>query len=158
MDRASWEWTEEHPEVMGLSSMDEVDKVTSGHGVAAEIVAIADDWARAIAGNDPERIAGVMADEWVIVSERGISTKEEFLSFLRSGQLTHSMFEMVGDARIKEYGDTAILTARVVNTAHFGGQRFDADEWTTDVFVHREGRWLCVLSHITPALIQGENK
>lgn len=24
-------------------------------------------------------------------------------------------------------------------------------EWTTDVFVRRDDRWLCVLSHITPA-------
>jgi hypothetical protein len=39
--------------------MDEVDKVTSGNGVAAEIVAIADDWARAIAGNDAERTTDV---------------------------------------------------------------------------------------------------
>ena len=123
-----------------------------------ELLKIGADWAAAMVENDAERIGSYMADEWVIVSERGISTKEEFLSFVRSGQLTHSMFEMVGDARIKEYGDTAILTARVVNTAHFGEQRFDADEWTTDVFVHREGRWLCVLSHNTPALIQGENK
>jgi hypothetical protein len=55
-----------------------------------------------------------------------------------------------GEARIKVYGETAILSCRVVNTAHFGGQTFDADEWTSDVFVKRGGKWLCVLSHITP--------
>ena len=111
--------------------------------------------------NDADRIGSYMADEWVIVSERGVSSKEDFLAFVRSGQLTHSMFEMVGDARIREYGDTAVLTARVVNTAHFGGQRFDADEWTTEVFVKYDGKWLCVLSHITPTLKDfkpGENK
>jgi hypothetical protein len=43
------------------------------------------------------------------------------------------------------------VTGRVTNTAHHRGQRFDADEWTTDVFVRRDGRWLCVLSHITAA-------
>jgi len=123
-----------------------------------ELLKLGSDWATAMVANDAEQIGSYMADEWVIVSERGISTKEGFLSFVRSGQLTHSMFEMVGEARIKEYGDTAILTARVTNTAHFAGQQFDADEWTTDVFVRREGRWLCVLSHITPALKQGEIK
>ncbi|GAA3469249.1 hypothetical protein [Nonomuraea roseola] len=49
------------------------------------------------------------------------------------------------------YGDTALFTGRVTNTAHHLGRRFDADEWTTDVFVRRQGRWLCVLSHITAA-------
>ncbi|MFG2017151.1 hypothetical protein [Actinomadura geliboluensis] len=36
-------------------------------------------------------------------------------------------------------------------TRVYGGQRFDTDEWTTEVFVLRDGRWLCVLSHITAA-------
>jgi ketosteroid isomerase-like protein len=123
-----------------------------------ELLKIGADWAAAMVANDADLIGSYMADDWVIVSERGISAREEFLSFVRSGQLTHSMFEMVGDARIKEYGETAVLSARIVNTAHFGGQQFDADEWTTDVFVRRNGGWLCVLSHITPALNTGENK
>ena len=57
---------------------------------------------------------------------------------------------MIGDARVMVYGNTAVFTTRVVNTAHFGGQTFEADEWTSDVFVKRDGKWLCVLSHITP--------
>ena len=116
-----------------------------------QLLKLGEDWAASMVANDAEQIGSFMADDWVIVSERGMSAKEDFLAFVRSGQLTHSMFEMSGDARIKEYGDTAVLTARIVNTAHFGGQQFDADEWTTDVFVRRDGRWLCVLSHITTA-------
>ncbi len=121
-----------------------------------ELLALGENWAAAMVANDPDRIGCYMADEWVIVSERGIATKEDFLAFVRSGQLTHSKFGMSGEARIREYGDTAVLTARVVNTAHFGGDTFEADEWTTDVFVRRDGKWLCVLSHITPALNTGE--
>jgi ketosteroid isomerase-like protein len=123
-----------------------------------ELLRLGEDWAAAMVANDADQIGSFMADEWVMVSERGISKKEHFLEFVRSGQLTHSTFDMVGDARIKIYGDTAILSARIVNTAHFGGHQFDADEWTTDVFVKCDGRWLCVHSHITPALNSGENK
>ncbi len=115
-----------------------------------EIMRLGDSSAKAMVTNDADLIGSFMDDDWVMVSERGISTKEHFLGFVRSGQLTHSAFEMVGDARISIYGETAVMTARVVNTAHFGGQRFDADEWTSDVFVRSEGRWLCVHSHITP--------
>jgi ketosteroid isomerase-like protein len=129
--------------------------------IKPELLKLGEEWAAAMVANDADSIGSFMADDWVIVSERGIATKEEFLAFVRSGQLTHSMFEMRGDARIRQYGDTAVLTARVINTAHFGGQQFDADEWTTDVFVKRGGKWLCVLSHITPTLKDfkpGENK
>ena len=121
-----------------------------------ELLKLGEDWASAMVANDADRIGSFMRDEWVMVSERGISTKERFLEFVRSGQLTHSRFEMIGDAQIKIYGDTAVVTGRIVNTAHFGGQQFDADEWTSDVFVKREGQWLCVHSHITPALNSGE--
>ncbi len=120
-------------------------------GVRAELVAIDADWARAIVSNDAERIGSYMADDWMIVSESGVTSKEQFLSFVRSGELTHSAMDRVGEARIRVYGDIAVLTARVTNTAHYGGRRFDADEWTTSVFVRRDGHWLCVLSHITAA-------
>lgn len=123
-----------------------------------KLLKVAAAWAAAMVANDAKLIGDFMADEWVMVSERGISTKEHFLSFVESGQLTHSSFDMVGDARIKVYGDTAILVGRVVNTAHFGGQQFDADEWTSDVFVVRDGKWLCVHTHITPAGNNMENE
>jgi ketosteroid isomerase-like protein len=117
--------------------------------VHAELVAVADGWAAAIVSNDAERIAAFMADEWVMVSESGVSSREQFLSLVASGELTHSAMDLIGDARVRSYGDMALLTGRVTNTAHHQGHHFDADEWTTDVFVRRDSRWLCVLSHIT---------
>jgi ketosteroid isomerase-like protein len=116
----------------------------------ARLIGLAKDWAASIVANDPVRIAGFMADEWVIVSESGVASKEQFLSLIESGELTHSAMDLVTPPRVRVYGDAAVLTGRVTNTAHYQGTRYDADEWTTDVFVKRDGRWLCVLSHITP--------
>lgn len=129
------------------------DDTATGTDEAAReaLLANAQQWARAMASNDADRIGDFMADEWVIVSGSGIGSREQFLSMVRSGELTHSSFEQSDDARVRVYGDTAVLTARVTNTAHYRGQRFDADEWTTEVYVRRGGRWLCVLSHITAA-------
>lgn len=115
------------------------------------LAAVARDWAAAMVCDDAARIAQFMADDWVIVSESGISSRERFLSLIESGALTHSAFQLVGEPRIRVLGDSAVVTARVTNTAYYKGERFDADEWTTDVYVLREGRWLCVLSHITAA-------
>ncbi|MGG7102393.1 nuclear transport factor 2 family protein [Rhodococcus sp. 24CO] len=123
----------------------------TGDGALTEILAIHEQWSKAIVSNDAERIGRFMTDDWVIVSDSGITSKEQFLSIVRSGELTHSTFDRVTDARVRTYGDTAVLTARLTNTAHYRGQQFEADEWTTDVFVLRNGRWLCVLSHITAA-------
>ncbi|MFI8890562.1 nuclear transport factor 2 family protein [Streptomyces paradoxus] len=118
---------------------------------ALRLARLAEGWAEAIVSDDPQRIAAFMADEWVIVSDSGIDTREKFLSLVESGALTHSAMDLRTEPRIRVYGDTAVVTGRVTNTAHYQGERYDADEWTTDVFVRRQGRWLCVLSHITPA-------
>ncbi len=108
-------------------------------------------WSRAIVANDAEEIGSFMADEWVMVSERGVSSKEHFLSFVASGQLTHDSMELAELNSIRIFGDTAIMAARITNVAHFGGMTFNANEWTSDVFVKRNGEWKCVMTHITPA-------
>jgi ketosteroid isomerase-like protein len=122
-----------------------------GEDIVPELVDLSKDWAAAIVANDAARIAGFMADEWVIVSESGIDPKERFLSLIESGVLTHSAMDLRTRPRVRVYGDTAVVTGRVTNTAHYQGERYEADEWTTDVFVKRRDRWLCVLSHITSA-------
>ncbi len=120
--------------------------------IQEELLELSTDWARAMVSNDADWIGSFMAEDWLMVSERGVSDREHFLQFVRSGKLTHSDFEMVGEARVLDLGDSAVVIARIVNTAHFEGTRFDADEWTSDLFVKRGGKWLCVLSHITPVL------
>jgi uncharacterized protein (TIGR02246 family) len=131
--------------------MQRESEVGPDEAVHAPLLAMADEWAAAIVSDDAHRIAAFMAEDWVIVSASGIESRERFLALVESGALSHSAMARASEARIKVYGDVAVYTARVTNTAHYQGQRFDADEWTTDVFVRRDGRWLCVLSHITPA-------
>ncbi|GHB05801.1 hypothetical protein GCM10010346_31210 [Streptomyces chryseus] len=135
----------------GMGDSSASPKYPEDNVVHAQLLNAAKEWAAAIVSNDAALIARFMADEWVIVSESGITTKEQFLSLVRSGDLTHSAMEFTSRPRIRVHGDTAVFTARATNTAHYGGRRFDADEWTTDVFVHEGSRWLCVLSHITSA-------
>ncbi len=118
--------------------------------VEQEIIALSDAWSEAIVSDDADRIGEYMTDDWILVSWSGPTSREDFLSYVRSGVLGHSRMEGVGERRVRVHGDTAVLTVRVVSTAQFGGADIDADEWTTDVFVHRDGRWRCALTHITP--------
>lgn len=129
--------------------MAEEVRTSTSTEVDEELVTIVDAWARAIVSNDAARIADFMADDWVIVSETGVTTREQFMSFVSSGALTHSAMDRVGNARVRAYGDAAVITMQQTNTAHFDGRRFDADEWVTDVFMRRDERWRCVLSQIT---------
>lgn len=114
-----------------------------------EIYDVSEAWSAAIVANDADAIGSFMAEDWIMVSERGVSTKEHFLSFVASGALTHDSMEMADLGRIKIYGDTAVLVGRVTNVAHFGGQQFNANEWTSDVFRRTDAGWKCVITHIT---------
>ncbi|MFE3321140.1 nuclear transport factor 2 family protein [Nocardia sp. NPDC059195] len=113
------------------------------------LLAVLDEWQVAIVADDADRIGSYMADEWIMVSENGITTAEQFLAFVRSGDLTHSAMMRVGEPRIRYHGELALLTTRITNTAHYQGVRFDADEWTTDAFLRTDGRWRCLLTQIT---------
>jgi ketosteroid isomerase-like protein len=88
-----------------------------------------------------------------MISERGVSTKEHYIGLVRSGQLTHSSMDLAELSRVTVYGDMAVFVGRVTNTADFGGETFDADEWTSDIFEKTSNGWKCVVSHITPAKV-----
>ena len=109
-------------------------------------------WADAIVANDVRAIGRHMTDDWVLVDQDGVGTREHFLALIASGDLTHEMMRTVeGTVRVRVHGDTALLTARVLNTARYRGQAFHADEWTTDVYLRTPAGWLCAHSHVTPA-------
>lgn len=124
----------------------------------SEVIELALAWATAIVFNDATAIGAFMADDWVIVGPDGVTGKADFLAMVASGDLTHDMMHAVGEPRVETYGATAVYTARVVNSGHFRGQRFTADEWTSDVFVRNGSGWKCVLSHVTPVVMQGGNE
>lgn len=127
-----------------------MSEVMSDGAVERDLVALTREWSRAIVSDDADRIGTYMDDDWVIVSWTGVTTRDDFLSYVRSGALGHSAMDPAGEPRVRVYGDTAVLSVRVTSTAQYGGADIDADEWTTDVFVRRDGRWRCVLTHITP--------
>jgi ketosteroid isomerase-like protein len=117
-----------------------------------EVYDLSERWCAAIVSNDADAIDAFMSDGWIMVSDRGVSTKESFLAFVRSGQLAHSAMEMDELGKISIYGDTAVLASRIKSKASFGGRTFPANEWTSDVFIKENGEWKCVITHITPAV------
>jgi ketosteroid isomerase-like protein len=118
---------------------------------ADEVIEAERAWAEAIVSNDPDAIAGYQLPEWVIVTKNGVTTGDTFLKVIRSGLLSHSRMDAVGDPLVTVFGDTAVLTVRVVSTETHAGQTIDNDEWTTTVFIRREGRWLAARTQLTTA-------
>ena len=113
----------------------------------AELLAVSAAWDAALVDNDAGAVASFMADEWVFVSPSGITPKAELIEWIAMGRLAHHAMEPIGPQRVAIHGDMAILTARKASSGTWDGASYTADEWTSEVFLRRDGRWTCVLSH-----------
>jgi ketosteroid isomerase-like protein len=112
--------------------------------------ALLDEWAAAIVANDADRISTFAEPDWELVTpESGPVPLDRFLEVVRSGGLTHSemSFEVLS---VRRHGHVAVVVAHGVNRGEWHSGPFRADEWATDYFIERDGRWRCALSSLTP--------
>jgi len=116
-----------------------------------EFQALEDRFNAAMVSNDVAQIADCITDDWVLVTpEKGPVGRAAVLAAIGSGMLAHdSMSKQIVRARV--YGNVAAVTGRGRNTGTFRGEPISADEWITDLYHLVDGRWRCVLTHLTPA-------
>lgn len=118
-------------------------------GAEEELLKLEEAFAEAIVKNDLEGIGRLVADDWIIIDPKGeIVDRTRFFEVIKSGALTHDTMQSE-DFRVRVYGDAAVVTGVTRTKGKFMGQEFSTQERATDVFVRRDGRWLCVLTHLT---------
>jgi ketosteroid isomerase-like protein len=114
-----------------------------------ELVAVAHEWDRAMVENDPDAIGRYMADDWVIIGSDGrVGDRATFLGLVDSGVLSHDVMES-HDLQVRVYADTAVVISRGISGGKYHGQRFREVERVSCVFVRADGRWRCVLTHLS---------
>jgi ketosteroid isomerase-like protein len=114
-----------------------------------ELLKLEKAFAEAIVKNDLDGIGRLVTDDWIIIDPNGeIVDRARFFEVIKSGALTHDMMESE-DFRVRVYGDSAVVTGLTRTKGKFMGQEFSTQERATDVFVKRDGRWQCVLTHLT---------
>jgi ketosteroid isomerase-like protein len=117
--------------------------------VTQEILKLEDEFGRAMIKNDPEAVGRLLADDWIIIDpDGGIIDRARFLGVIRSGTLSHEVMNS-RDVRVRIYGNSAAVTALTSTTGKFSGQEFKTEERATDLWVKKNGRWMCVLSQLT---------
>jgi len=119
--------------------------------IPAFLIELEDAFNAAMVSNDVERIGACMTEDWLLVTpEVGPLPRARILEVIRSGRLSHaSMTKTATHAAV--VGDMAWVTGRGRNTGSFNGTPIQADEYITDIYCRVGGRWLCMLTHLTPA-------
>ncbi|MEQ1519062.1 MAG: nuclear transport factor 2 family protein [Usitatibacteraceae bacterium] len=107
---------------------------------------------QAMVSNDPDKIRDCITPNWILVTpERGPVSGEEVLGAIARGVLGH--YTMVKQEHlIRVFSDAAFVTGRGQNTGWFRSSPIEADEWITDIYRRIDGKWLCELTHLSPAL------
>ena len=94
-------------------------------------------WDGAMMRNNAGEIGKFMSDEWIILgTEGGITLKSDFLSLIRSGDLSHNRMD-ADETHIKIYENTGIVTSRGTSAGYFKGQAFELYEWSTSIFIRK---------------------
>jgi|WetSurMetagenome_2_1015567.scaffolds.fasta_scaffold108173_1 ketosteroid isomerase-like protein len=107
------------------------------------------EWADAVKRRDTEKLDHLQADDYVFTGPGGeLWTKARTLDTIKSGDLEIDSFEL-SDVKVRLYGDTAVVTFRVMWNGTFRGMDISGPQRMTDVWVKRAARWQCVASQST---------
>ena len=109
---------------------------------ARNVVAALDtEYQAAVERNDAATMDRILADDFVLVTGNGkIHNKAELLQEARSG---HIKYERQADTEqtVRVWGDTAVVTAKLVEKGTDDGKPFDFTLWFSDTYVHTAAGW-----------------
>ena len=112
----------------------------------AEVLASSAAWDAALLANDAVAFAGFMTDDWVYAGPTGLTPRADLIESIATSRLVHHTMQAVGPTRVAVHGEAAILTAHKLSSGTWDGIDYTADEWISEVWIRRAGRWLCALS------------
>ena len=114
-----------------------------------EILEVESKFGEAMIQNDAEAIGRILSDDWIIIDpDGGVIDKSRFLDVIKSGALKHEAMDSE-DIRVRTYPNTTTVTAVTHTRTKYLGKEFTTHERATDVFVKKDERWQCVLTHLT---------
>jgi len=115
----------------------------------AEILELEKKFGEAMIQNNTDAIGRLLSNDWIIIDPDGsVIDRSRFLAVIKSGALKHEAMDSE-DIRVRTYGNTATVTAITHTKTKYLEKEFTTHERATDVFAKQNGRWQCVLTHLT---------
>ncbi len=110
-------------------------------------------WLDAYEQHDEKAMDAIVADDFTITFPNGsMQTKAQIMSMIKRPVTAGgpSMKFHTEEVKGRAYGDTVILSGRVVSEFQRDGQTVSKEEQRyTDTYVKRNGRWQVVASHLS---------
>ena len=111
----------------------------------AALIALNDDYIRAVEKSDARRFAEILADDFICSMSDGTQvTREAFLGRVAEPSTISDL--QAHDVKVRLMGDFAIIHARTTFRTVDGR---DGRSRYTDVWARRDGRWLAIAAQVT---------
>jgi len=121
----------------------------------AEIVAALDtEYQAAVGRNDADTMDRILADDFVLVLGNGtVYTKPDLLKEARSRKIVYEQQIEVDDSqKVRVWGDTAVVTAKLWIKGSRDGKAFDRKLWFSDTYVRTKNGWKYVFGQASLSL------
>ncbi|MBZ5663025.1 MAG: nuclear transport factor 2 family protein [Acidobacteriia bacterium] len=95
----------------------------------------------AVKKNDADGMAAILADNFTLVTGSGkVYSKADLLEEARSGRMQYERQDD-SDQNVRVWGDTAVITAKLVEKGTDGGKPFEYTVWFSDTYVRTPNGW-----------------
>jgi uncharacterized protein (TIGR02246 family) len=142
---ASWKWDW----LVANSNQPAPGSTASGEDEKA-LFQLERDWAAANPKKDAATLERILADEFVFNADGQIQNKKQAMAEIRNNPAKIES-GVNSDMKAMVFGDTAVVHGLYVEKSTTNGKDTSKQVRWTDVFVKRQGRWLCVTSYVTKA-------
>ena len=121
---------------------------------AAEVAALDTAYQAAVEQNDAAAMDRILADDFVLVLGTGsVHDKAELLAEARGKAITWDVQrEIYGSQKVRVWGDTAVVTAKLRVKGTRDGKAFDRTLWFSDTYVRTASGWRYVFGQASLAL------
>jgi len=118
------------------------------------VAALDTEYQAAVERNDASTMDRILADDFVLVLGNGtVHTKADLLKEAREGRITwDQQKEIDGSQKVRVWGDTAVVTAKLWVKGTADGQSFDRKLWFSDTYVRTKSGWRYVFGQASIAL------
>ncbi len=121
------------------------NETSAQNNVEQELKRLEDEWLNSYLRGDKQTFDRIVADDFTRTDESGkFATKAEEKELVQAPPASVKVSLTNEDVQVRVYGDTAIVTGRIVSKVQ-GGLNFQSR--FTDTFVKRNGRWQVVARH-----------
>ncbi len=113
----------------------------------AELVRVENATVAALVAHDAKALTTLLAADWrIVTADASVMTREALLKDLDAGTLKFESYK-ISDLDVRLFGDAAVVIGHGDSKMEWKGESIAGREIFTDVFIRRDGKWLCVSSH-----------